>query len=242
MLGAPKSNSTILLVVLFLFLSNATVICAFDGEGNRNNTPPRNVYIVGECFDDRPDDEKELIGLKAGVTKEIPRMLANQINARKIFDNAGLIPLDSKYVSHAKLDSLREAGVDAVIIGNIIYSHKYHKTNIGRVLLYAIPLGLLSTYIFNFTFESASGDMVVYWYGPGMALGAYLETLHKEYALELVVKMISTSTYKVIHSDEYEIQLERSADKKSFGMQTKSFQAALNDIVENLSRVSIAGP
>lgn len=240
MLRASNRNSTIILIILFSLLSNATIMYAFGGHNSGEYTRPRNIHIVAECFDGRSYDEKEQIELKDGVTREIPTILANQINARKIFENVTLTPLESKHISHEKLDSLREEGIDAIIMGNIFFSHEYHNTNIGRLLLYAVPLGVLSSCILNFTIESSTGYTVFYWYGPGMALGAYLESLHKEHAMELAVKMISTSTYKTIRKDVYEIQLKRLADKKRYAMKKESLQAAIREMVGDISRVSIS--
>ena len=237
MLKVTNSNSYIIGIILISLFSN---VYAFCGQNSTETTLPLNVYVVDELFDDRPFEDKEQIELQKNVSKKIPRMLINQIYSRKIFEKATLFSSPSKYVSNAKLDSLRKKGVDAVIVGNIIYSNKYHKSNIGRMMLYAVPLGVISAIILNFTVERSSGYTIYYWYGPGVALGVYLESaLHKEYDMEFVVKMVSTSTYDILHEDVYKIHLKKIIGQKTFELPTEPLRDLINEMVEELSKVSV---
>ena len=237
MLKQPKIKSGILEVLVVCLFLDVNIIFALDEQNVGATTAPMNVCVAEELFDVRSLEEKEEVELTKEIYKEIPRMLINKIDSRKIFGNVTSTSLALKRPSNEKLDSLRAKGVDAVIVANIIYSETSHNLNIGRMMLYSVPLGLLSAYIFNFTVE---GSYVVYWYGPGVALGVYLESLHKEYATELVVKVISTYTYDTIQESDYKIQLKKLTDTKEFNMKTKSINNVIKEMVDNISKVSIS--
>jgi hypothetical protein len=183
------------------------------------------------------------------VAEEITQMLVDHLNFSKAFSNAIKVEaLSSQDISDTKLDALYISGVEGVLTGDVIHFYGYYDQSLGRKILYAVPLGVASGLLLNWTFTTAEGQYMVYWYGPGLWLGYYLESLHSrhiEYQTLLHTKLISTSTHQIIWEEDFDVSF--SGEKKIPGINTEqrkfevaiiSLRDAVNKMIADLSKNS----
>ena len=187
------------------------------------------------------------------VAEGITNMLIKHLNYSKIFTTKStLAHFGSEQLSIDKqlsiliLDSLANTGVDAVLTGEINHFYGYYDRNIGREFLYEIPLAILSGGIFTWKETTSSLIMTTettyYWYGPGLVLGGFLESLHKrsiKQHVQIKAKLISTSTYKPIWEDDFEIFSNEQKSMPGLSTVKRKFQItvwALRDAVNQMGK------
>jgi hypothetical protein len=183
------------------------------------------------------------------VVEEVSKMVVEHINYSKVFNRITLASFASADVSDSKLDALREKGVDVLILGDLNHFYGYYEQNIGMQLLYCIPLGVASGLLLNFSFTSGNTTYSYFWYGPGLVLGYYLESLDKrdiKYSTQLILKMVSTSTRKVLWEGTFDVSQKLydkmpgiSTQNRKFEITINSLRDAVNKIVESLSKSDI---
>jgi len=184
---------------------------------------------------------------KGSVADEVTLMVIDHLNYSKAFKPpVTLADASSEYVSDSVLEKLNAEGVDGLLVGELQSFYGYYDQNIGRQLLYELPLAVASGLLLTWTTSDGMFETTYYWYGPGLVLGAYLETLHKrriEQRTKLSLQLISTTTHAVVWQDTFEVY---QADKRSMpGFGARKYQVALNslrdavnDIVTSLSENS----
>ncbi len=223
---------------------------------------PLRVYVT-QFIEKRPNEEREKSSRKekgesdlgdytydkqfrGTVSEEISKMAAQHLSYSKVFAQVTFAPS----VTEDNLDSQSETEVDAILTGEIEHFYGYYDSNIGRQLLYTVPLGVASGLLLNTTLSSGNTQYTVYWIGPGMVLGYYLESLHKrriEYATQLSAKLISTSTKEVIWQDSFIIAEKMRGSMPGIGTKQRKFQItlkslrdAVNQMVESIATSSLS--
>ena len=253
----------------------AVIIICFSGCGyqiryalNDEETPkarnaiPMNVQIVP--FEDIRDpvekvkEEREKKGqsdlsdytydseFQGEVRSEISNMLLEHFNHSWMFTHpVRLANQQQGNISASTLEQLSGQGIDGVLTGEIEHFYGYYDQNLGSKLLYSIPLGVASGLLLNAGVSTEEGDYQVYWYGPGLVIGYYLESLHDrhiEYRTLLHAKLISTSTQQVIWENDCDISYSGEKDMPGFNTEERKFDVAVaslrdavNVMVVNLS-------
>jgi hypothetical protein len=185
-------------------------------------------------------------GFRGNVPGDITSMLVNHLNYSGVFNPPAMVSsIHSGDISDAALDSLGQSGFDALLVGEIRNFYGYYDQNIGRQMLYEIPLAVASGLLLNWSTTSGNYQVNYYWYGPGLVLGAYLESLHKrkiEQHIRLNVKLISTTTHQPAWEDNFEIYQSgkrampglNTANRK-FELAVFSLRDAVNDMVKSIS-------
>lgn len=175
------------------------------------------------------------------VAVEITKMLARHLNFSGAFDpEAQLASFSYDDLSDSILDSLQSTGVDAVFTGEISHFYGYYDRNIGRQFLYAVPLGVLSGMLLNLTTTSGNYQVTYYWYGPGLMLGYYLESLHKrqiDQRAEIHARLISTSSHQVLWQQNFDAFVSGKRNMPGVNTEQRKYQIAvfsLRDAVNEL--------
>lgn len=183
------------------------------------------------------------------VAHEITQMLTQHLNFARAFTPAiQMTPLWTHQLSDSRLDSLKQRGVDAVLTGEIGHFYGYYDRNVGRQLLYAVPLGVLSGMLLSWTTTSGNYQMTYYWYGPGLVLGYYLESLHQrqiEQRAQLNARLISTSTYQVLWQQNLDVFVGGKrkmpgidTEQRKYQVAVYSLRDAVNQLVASLAQQS----
>lgn len=226
---------------------------------------PLNVQLA-RFSDTRPQEEKSRTARSAkgqsdlsdytyddefngNVAEEVTKMVVEHLKYSKVFSGVAFASFASADASDSRLDSLRDKGVDALILGDLSHFYGYYDQKLGLQLLYGVPLGLASALLLNFSFASGTTEYTIFWYGPGLALGYYLESLHKrdiKYSTQLVLTMVSTSTRKVLWEGSFDVSQDlhdtmpgMNTQGRKFEITIHSLRAAVNKIVESLSKSDI---
>lgn len=229
-----------------------------------SHTNPLNVQVA-VFSDTRPPEEREKSAreelgqsdlrdytfnkeFKGEVAEGVTNMLVEHLAYSRVFQQITASSIASDQLSDGMLDSLATQGVDALLVGEVAHFYGYYDQSLARKLLYSVPLGVLSAMLFSFTTDS----YVVYWYGPGLVLGNYLESRHSrriEDRTELRVKLFSTATHEQLWENSFDVS--SSGDRAMPGISTeqRKFQVAVwslrdlvNQIVEDLAEASFAVP
>ncbi|HEX9975358.1 MAG TPA: hypothetical protein VGD14_25120, partial [bacterium] len=175
------------------------------------------------------------------VATEITKMLSDHLNFSRAFNPAvKLTSFSYEDISDAKLDSLQVIGVDAVFTGEIGHFYGYYDRNIGRQLLYTVPLAVLSGSLLSLTTTSGNYQITYYWYGPGLVLGYYLESLHKrqiEQRAQINARLISTTSHQVVWQQNFDVFISGKRNMPGVNTEQRKYQIAvfsLRDAVNQL--------
>ncbi len=175
------------------------------------------------------------------VATEITKMLSDHLNYSRIFNPAvKLVSFSYQDISDTKLDSLQALGVDAVFTGEIGHFYGYYDRNIGRQLLYAVPLAVLSASLLNLTTTSGNYQITYYWYGPGLVLGYYLESLHKrqiEQRAQINAKLISTTSHQVVWQQNFDIFVSGKRNMPGVNTEQRKYQIALYSLRDAVNQL-----
>lgn len=183
---------------------------------------------------------------RGDVAPEITTMIFEHLNYSWLFSRP-VRPVHPQHtaVSQASLEQLSRQGVEGVLTGEIEHFYGYYDQNLGRKLLYAVPLGVASGLLLNAGVSTEEGNYQVYWYGPGLVVGYYLESLHDrhiEYRTLLHAQLISTSTQQVIWEKDCEVAYSGVRDmpginteERKFDVAVMSLRDAVNVMVADLS-------
>ncbi len=177
-------------------------------------------------------------------------MIVKHLNYSRVFSSpVKPAPFTSDEISAEQLSALRNDGIDAVLAGQITHFYGYYDNNIGRQLLYELPLGVASGLLLSWSTSNGYYKTTYYWYGPGLVLGAYLESLHKrkiEQRTQIDARLISTKDRHIIWQDSMEVFKSEvksipglSQEKQKFRLALSSFRRAVNQMAEELSEVSV---
>ncbi|MFH0988473.1 MAG: porin family protein [bacterium] len=184
---------------------------------------------------------------KGEVSTEITKMMVDHLNFSGIFSPAvKLATFNSRDLTDLRIDSLKQAGVDGILTGDLTHFYGYYDQNIGRKILYAVPLGVASGMLLNWSMTSGNMQYTWYWYGPGLAVGYYLESLHSrhiEYETHLHARLISTSTRQNIWEQDFNVSYSGekkmpglNSEQRKFEVAISSLRDAVNQMVTGLSK------
>lgn len=190
--------------------------------------------------------DKEFQGV---VAYEITKMLVKHLNYSKLFSpQVELASFGYDQISEEKLDYLQKAGFDAVLTGRISHFYGYYDRNIGKQLVYSLPLAIASGLLLSWTTTSGNYEITYYWYGPGLALGYYLESLHKrriEHRTTLIVKLISTTTHQPFWQKNFDVFITGlrsmpgiSTERRKYEVSVSSLREAVNNMIMSLAKNS----
>ena len=188
---------------------------------------------------------------RGDVAEEITKMLIKHLNYSKAFASETMpASFRTEQLSAEVLDSLGEVGIDAVITGEINHFYGYYDQNLGRQLLYEVPLAVVSGLLLTWTTTSGNVQTTYYWYGPGLVLGGYLESLHKRSIkkhVQMRTILISTTTHQPLWEDSFEIFSNEtksmpglSTAQRKFQVTVWSLRDAVNQMVKSLEKASLS--
>ncbi len=183
------------------------------------------------------------------VAEEMTKMLVNHLNYSNVFSSqATPAAFSSAQLSDALLDSLARKGFDAVLTGELANFYGYYDQNLGRALAYMLPLGVASGLLLNFSTTSGNTQTTFYWYGPGLVLGSYLESLHPRRIAKHVqfsARLISTKTHQPLWENRFDVAETAkrsmpgiSTEQRKYQVAVWSLREAVNQMVESLAKSS----
>jgi len=268
---SPRSA---LVVLCATFLAGCAGKYAIKYELGPNTLSPSErtlplVVRVATFTDSRPEEEKVRSAREAKgggdvgdytydeqfegqVAGEISKMVAAHLAYVKVFRAVELAPLTPAAAAAPRtLDSLNTAGVDALLVGEVSHFYGFFDQNMPRAFLFMTGLGVASGLLLNFNVESDGGTLNVSWYGPGMALGAWLDSRHArrvERATQLKVRLLSTTTHAALWEQTIDVASKTSAPASGFTGGTRKYEAAVGSLVDavrsmaaGLGRISLPG-
>lgn len=188
---------------------------------------------------------------RGSVAEEITKMLVSHLNYSKAFSTpVTLTSFPGVILTGVILDSLAKTGVDAVLTGDVDHFYGYYDRNFGRELLYELPLAVASGLLLNFSFSSGSTQYTFFWYGPGLVLGIYLESLHQRQIgqhVQLNAKLISTKSHQPLWENSFDVALAGkrsmhglSGVGRKYEVALSSLRNAVNLLVESLAKGSLS--
>ncbi len=188
---------------------------------------------------------------RGDVAEEITKMSIKHLNYSKVFSYE-ITPASfgTEQPSAEVLDSLGEMGIDAVITGEINHFYGYYDQSLGRQLLYGLPLAVASGLLLTWTTTSGNYQTTYYWYGPGLVLGGYLESLHERIIrkhVQMRAILISTTTHQPFWEDSFEISSTEkrsmpglSTSERKFQVTVWSLREAVNQMVKSIERATLS--
>lgn len=204
-------------------------------------------------------------GFHGNEAEEITKMLAAHLTHSRVFASAQRGTFSSEGVSDSLLAALAQAGVEAVLTGEIENFYGYYDQNPGRQFLYAFGLGLalgLPVYlatgpqeettrvgnviITETTYNTIPGSIAT---SIGVSLGYYLESTHKrniERHTKLTARLLNTSTRATLWQDTFEIHEKElkampglNTENRKYEVAVAALREAVNKIVESLETAEL---
>jgi len=183
---------------------------------------------------------------QGNIAEEITRMVIAHLNFSRTFNPAvSQASFSTTELDESHLRQLQAQKVDLVLTGEIRNFYGYYDQNLGRQLLYGMPLAVISGLLLSWQTTSGNYQTTWYWYGPGLALGNYLESRHKrqiEQHVLLKTKLVSTKTGYVVWQHDFEVRKAGPAalpgintTQRKYQVVTWSLRDAVNAMVEEIA-------
>ncbi len=195
-------------------------------------------------------------GFHGNEADEITKMLVAHLNHSRPFTAVQRAAFSSESVSDSAFSALAQAGVEAVLVGEIENFYGYYDQNPGRQFLYAFGLGLafgLPVYlatgpkeettrvgnvvITETTYNTIPGSIAT---SVGVSLGYYLESTHKrniERHTKLTARLLNTSTRATIWQDTFEIHQKEFKAMSGLNTETRKYEIAVDALREAVNRM-----
>lgn len=204
--------------------------------------------------------------LKGKVNEEITKMIVKHLDYSRVFSKVSFTYISAEELTEDYLDTLRDAGFDAILTGDVLNFYGYYDNDASTILL---PLAfIMPPFIVAINLMRSSAGVEETPYGPrvkersldaellcygfiyaGGKLGIYVESLRKrdiEWRTRLLAQLVSTSTYDVLWGDIVESYAKEhksipgtDAGEGKFKMAIQSLRDAVNKMVESLSESPI---
>lgn len=286
-----KKNWFLLSIILAFFIVVFLIGCGYTIKYNLRDkdifisqTRQKLNVVVTTFSDFRPPEEHEKSertklqykdlgdytydkGFKGKVNEEITKMVVQHLDYSKIFSK--VMYAFARELTEDYVDSLRSAGFDAILTGDILDFYGYYDINANAVVL-PLTFGLppLVYGIFseikkrkeeiermkeNIYYEPGRNDLYFLLLDglsiAGWLLGSYIESLQErniEWHTRLFVQLINTSTYEVLwentlesYSKEYKSMPGTDAGNGKFKVAVKSLREVVDQMVKSLSESHI---
>jgi hypothetical protein len=183
---------------------------------------------------------------RGDVAEGITKMLIKHLNYSKVFASETMpASFTTAQLSAELLDSLSEAGVDAIMTGEIGHFYGYYEDTYGRELLYSLLLGVpIGLFLIDYQ------PIYYTWLSISVVLGELLESLHKrsiKQHVKIKAKLISTTTHQPLWEDSFDISSDEQKSMPGFPTTNRRFQVAVwslrdavNQMVKSLEKASLS--
>jgi hypothetical protein len=197
------------------------------------------------------------------VDKEISKMVAKHVAYANVFAGLRYVDLSIADLRHTDMDSLHARGFHAVLTGEIRHFSGYYERNTGREFLYGIGFGCLlgvpplfmnmykekTNHFLGSTFTTREYDpLPMYLSAIGFPLGGFIgDRIEKSYqrnieqACALSLRLISTSTHRVVWEDSVTVQQKEhkaAGGTNKYELAVTALRDAVSQLVYRISAAS----